>query len=142
MLWELENIVEMYYKWIEITENSMREMHADRRHGYSLVCSNSSIDIVKYFNGKVSTCIRLEHDLKLRIINNSLCSYVFDEHEHLHSFMLLVNKNLLLINTFNKDGQIIVSAFVNKFGRSVGTDVKWSDTGECRITKFPEMHKK
>lgn len=136
MLYDLGLIVEKYYSWIKITEDEMREMHGNKRHGYSLVYRDSDIIIAKYFNGQIITGMTYGHDLKLLSIKNRYCSYFVNS-----SFMIRVDRNLHLINIWDGD-RITCSGFVDDSGRSVGIDVKWDSNGVCKLSKFPEKYKK
>jgi hypothetical protein len=130
MLHDLGLIVERYYSWIKISEDEMREMHGNKRHGYSLVYHVSDITIAKYFNGQVIAGMTYGHDLKLLSIGNPDCSYVINS-----SFMIRVDKNSFWINVWNGD-RIICSAFTDNNGRSVGTNVNWDSNGVCKLSRF------
>jgi len=138
MLWELEGVVKYYYLWTKITESSIIEMHANKRHGCEIVCTHDTIYDVKFDNDNMISCISLSHNMKTIDIVSSYASYLFDEQGKTSSCRIWVSDGVFLVNLLHANRDVLSSAFTDIDGKRIGTSVVSNNAGEYRLIQHPK----
>ena len=135
MLCELEGIVRSYYLWTKITESSMLEMHANKRHGCGIVCTRDAIYNMKFASDIMISCISLSHNMKILDIAYNYVSYIFGEQGKISCYRFWVGRDMHLVNLFHTNGDFLSSAFTDIDGERIGTSVVSNGTGGCYLVQ-------